>query len=127
MRRQGKWFCGNLSLGIASQDFARYTAMQTMTDKQFAVELLDRLDAGQLAAVVHLLKVMTDPLSRKLANVMFDDEPFTEKERHAVAEADAWLLHHEPISNEEVLAEFGLTLADWEKMGQTPLPPDFNG
>ncbi len=101
--------------------------MQTITDKQYAVELLDRLDPGQLAAVVQLLKVMADPLSRKLANAPLDDEPLTEDERQAVAEADAWLLHHEPISNEEVLAEFSLTLADWEEMGRTPLPPDSNG
>lgn len=98
--------------------------MQTMTDKQYAVELLDRLNPGQLAVIVQLLKVMADPLSRKLANAPVDDESFTEEERQAVAEADTWLLHNEPISNEEVLAEFGLTVADWERMGQTPLPSD---
>jgi hypothetical protein len=43
-------------------------------------------------------------------------------ERKAVAEADEWLKHNQPIPHEEVLAEFGLTMADWEKMGNEPLP-----
>ena len=41
--------------------------------------------------------------------------------RKAVAEADEWLQHNQPIPHEEVLAEFGLTMADWEKIGQEPL------
>jgi L-ascorbate metabolism protein UlaG (beta-lactamase superfamily) len=52
---------------------------------------------------------------RKLALVPIDDEPFTEADRQAVAEAVEWLKHNEPIPIEEVLADFGLTLADWER------------
>jgi hypothetical protein len=40
----------------------------------------------------------------------------SDAERKAIAEADEWLRHNQPIPHEEVLAEFGLTLADWEKM-----------
>jgi hypothetical protein len=29
---------------------------------------------------------------------------------------------HQSIPHENVLAEFGLTMADWEKMGREPLP-----
>jgi hypothetical protein len=29
-----------------------------------------------------------------------------------------------PISHEEVLAEFGFTMTDFERMGRTPLPPE---
>ena len=47
----------------------------------------------------------------------------------AVAEADEWLKHNQPIPHEEVLADFGLTMADWESMGQEPLgrntPPEW--
>ena len=43
-------------------------------------------------------------------------------ERKAVAEADEWLKHNQPIPHEDVLAEFGLTMADWENMGKGPLP-----
>jgi hypothetical protein len=63
-----------------------------------------------------------DPLSRKLANAPLDDEPFTEVDRQAVAETDEWLKHNKPIPLENVLSEFGLTMADWEEMGKTPLP-----
>jgi hypothetical protein len=38
-----------------------------------------------------------------------------------------WLKDHEPISHEEVLAEFGLTLEDFERMGRTPLDPHSKG
>ncbi len=40
----------------------------------------------------------------------------SDAERKAVAEADEWLRHNQPIPHEQVLAEFGLTLADWERM-----------
>ena len=40
----------------------------------------------------------------------------SEAEREAIAEADEWLRHNQPIPHEEILAEFGLTMADWEKM-----------
>lgn len=93
-------------------------------DKQHAHQLLDQLDAGQLAAVVHLLEVMTDPMTAALRNAPIDDEPFTDAERKAVAEADEWLKHNQPIPHEEVLAELGLTMADWEKMAEEPPPEE---
>jgi len=42
-------------------------------DKQHAHQLLEQLDSSQLAAVVQLLEVMTDPLARSLANAAVDD------------------------------------------------------
>ena len=64
---------------------------------------------------------MLDLLSRKLALAPLDDEPYTDDDRQAVAEADAWLAHNDPIPIENLLSEFGLTLTDWEVMAQTPL------
>jgi hypothetical protein len=90
-------------------------------DRQHAHQMLDRLDAGQLTTVVRLLEVMTDPVTAALRNAAIDDEPFTDAERKAVAEADEWLKNNPPIPHEEILAEFGLTMADWEKMGSEPL------
>jgi hypothetical protein len=84
--------------------------------------LVDRLPPVQLAALQGLLQSMLDPLSRKLALAPLDDEPFTEEDRLAVAEADEWRKHNDPLPLEAVLADFGLTLADWEKMGQEPAP-----
>ena len=89
--------------------------------------LVDQLPPGQLAALETLLKSMLDPLSRKLALAPIDDEPFTEAERRAVTEAIASSRHKEPIPLEEVLAEFGLTPADWDTMGKTPTPPEESG
>ena len=83
-----------------------------MTDKQHAVELLERLGPGQLAAVVHLLETMVPPEE--------DSDTLSPAEAKAIAEADEWSKHNEPIPHEQVLAEFGLTMADWEKMSREP-------
>ena len=44
-------------------------------DIQHARELLDQLAPEQVAAVVHLMEAMLDPVSRALANAPIDDEP----------------------------------------------------
>jgi len=85
-------------------------------DIQHAHHLLDQLGPGQLAAVVHLLEAMILPEE--------DRDTLSDAEGKAVAEADEWLKHNPPIRHEEVLADFGLTMADWEKMGQEPLPEE---
>jgi hypothetical protein len=51
--------------------------MGPANEKQQAHQLLDQFDAGQLAAVVHLLQVMTGPLSRALASVPVEEEEIT--------------------------------------------------
>ena len=89
--------------------------------------LIDQLPAGQLAAVETLLRSMLDPLSRKLALAPVDDEPFSDEERQAVAEAVEWSRHNAPVPLEDVLADFGLTSGDWDTMGKTPLPRQENG
>lgn len=80
--------------------------------REHAHELIERLATSQVAAVVGLLEAMLDPVSRAIANAPVDDEPETEEERQAVAEATEWLKHNKPIPFEEVLADFGLTLED---------------
>jgi len=86
--------------------------------KQEAHELIDSLAPGQVAAVVGLLKIMLDPVSVALANAPYDDEPVSAEE------ARASLARAEVVSNEEVLAEFGLTAEDLERIGRTPLEPE---
>ena len=86
--------------------------------------LVDQLPSVQLAAVETLLQSMLDPLSRKLALAPVDDEPFTEQDRQAVAEADEWSRHNAAIPLENVLSDFGLTRADWDAMSKTPLPEE---
>jgi L-aminopeptidase/D-esterase-like protein len=79
--------------------------------KQHAHHLLDRLDRGQLDAVVRL---MADPVARAIANAPIDDEPVTEEEEQALNEAREWLQHNEPIPHEQVLAELGITQEEIE-------------
>lgn len=92
--------------------------------KQQAHDLIERLNADQLAVAVKLLQVMAlDPVSRKLTLAPIEDEEIGEEEERAVAEAREWLRHNQPIPHAEVLAEFGLTMEDFRKMGETPVPP----
>jgi hypothetical protein len=96
-------------------------------ERQQAHAYLDLLPPEQLSAVRGLLETMLDPLSRTLANAPIEDEEISEEEERAVAESIEWLKHNKPISHEEVLAEFGLTMDDFERMGREPLPAEPNG
>lgn len=78
--------------------------------REHASQVLDRLDPGRLAAVVHLLEAFPDE----------DSDTLSVAEQKAIAEADEWLKHNEPILHEQVLAEFGLTVADWERISLEP-------
>jgi len=95
--------------------------MPTTDTKEHAHELIERLAPSQISAVVHLLEVMTDPVARSLADAPVDDEPASEEEAREIAAARASLDRGEGIPHEKVLAEFGLTLEDFERMGRTPL------
>lgn len=44
------------------------------SDIQHAREVLDHLAPDQVAAVVHLVEVMLDPVSRALVNAPLEDE-----------------------------------------------------
>ena len=77
-------------------------------DKQHAHQLLDQLDSGQLAAVVHLLEVMTGPLSRSLAMAPVEEEEITPETAAALDRSRAALARGEGIPHEEIRREFGL-------------------
>jgi hypothetical protein len=91
--------------------------------KEHAYELINRLPPAQLSAVVSLLEAILDPVSRSLANAPLDDEPVSEEEAREIAADRASLDRGESISHEQVLAEMGLTLDDFERMGRVPLDP----
>ena len=85
-------------------------AVSTLETK--AHELLGHLGPNKLAAVVQLMEVM-----------IHDDEDgdtLSPAEAKAIAEADEWSKHNAPIPHEQVLAEFGLSMTDWEKMSREP-------
>jgi hypothetical protein len=99
-------------------------ALVSTNTKQQAHELIDRMVPSQVSAVVTLLEAMLDPVAVALANAPYDDEPVSEEEAREIAEARASLARGEGISHEEVLAEFGLTSEDFERMGRTSLEPE---
>ena len=85
-----------------------YSWMAPANEKQQAHQLLDQLDAGQLAAVVHLLQVMTGPLSRSLASAPVEEEEITSETAAALDRARASLARGEGIPHEDIMREFGL-------------------
>lgn len=75
--------------------------------------LVDRLDPEQLTVAETVLRSLVDPVARALASAPPDDEPYTEEDRAAVAEAEESLSQNSPASLEEVLADLGVSLEDW--------------
>ena len=72
-----------------------------MTDKQHVVELLDRLEPSQVAAVVQLLEVM----------IREDDDELTEQDRQAVAASlEYFRKGGEGVPFEQVVADLGFTM-----------------
>jgi hypothetical protein len=94
--------------------------------KEHAHELLDRMAPGQLSAVVGLMEMILDPVARSLANAPWEDEEIDEDEERAVAESKAWLAANpgKGTPHEDVLAEFGFTAEDAERMARTPPEPN---
>jgi hypothetical protein len=79
-------------------------------ERQQAHALLDLLPPAKLGAVRTLLEVMVDEE---------DEEELTEADRAAIQAGLDSLQKHGPIPMEDVLADFGLTMADFEAL---PVP-----
>ena len=79
-------------------------------ERRRAHALLDTLPPAKLCAVCSLLEVMIDE----------DDEELTDEGRAAIDAGLASLARGEGIPHEEVLREFGLTTADFEKTTASP-------
>jgi hypothetical protein len=81
-----------------------------MTDaRQNAHRLIDRLPDPQLSALVGLLETIVDPVAAALRDAPIDDEPETEEERQAVAEAHDWLKRNgKGIPHAEAMRRLGL-------------------
>jgi hypothetical protein len=90
-------------------------------DRQYAHDLIDRIAPGQVDAVVGLLEIMLNPFARALASAPYDDEPVTEEEAREAEASKKSLARGEGIPHEQILAEFGLTTEDFERMGRAPI------
>lgn len=95
--------------------------------KEHAHELIDRMAPGQIAAAVRLLEVILDPAARSLAKAPEEDEPISEEETFAAEASKTWLKNNQPIPHQDVLADFGLSEEDFERLGNTPLGPHGSG
>lgn len=84
-------------------------ALDLLEARRQAHALLDLLPPAKLGAVRSLLEVMID-----------DDEELTEQDRAAIQAGLDSLDSNGGVPMEDVLADFGLTMADFEK----PAAPD---
>lgn len=90
--------------------------MKSTAEKQHAHELIERLDPSMITTAVRFLEfIAMDPVARSIATAPVDDEPLTNEEEDALDRADAWLKQNggKGIPNDEILAEFGLTMKDF--------------
>ncbi len=76
--------------------------------KQHAHELLDQLGPGQLAAVVHLLEVLTDE----------EEDELTEEDRHAIRNSREYFRENPSggLSLEDVVVGCGFSMDDVRKV-----------
>ena len=78
--------------------------------REQAHQLIDRLPETQLSALVGLLETMIDPVAGALRIAPIDDEPESEEEKQAVAEAREWLARRggKGIPHEEAMRRLGI-------------------
>lgn len=90
-------------------------ALDLQQERQQAHALIDLLPPAKLGAVRNLLEVMIEEEDDDE-----DGEELTEEDRAAIQAGLASLDKHGGVSMEEVLSDFGLTMADFEKMAAEP-------
>ena len=78
------------------------------------------LDLQQERQQAHALIDLLPPANLLEVFLDEDGDTLSPAEARAIAEADEWSKHNEPIPHEQVLAEFGLSMADWEKISREP-------
>lgn len=73
-------------------------------------EEIDRMTADELLGLKKFLATFPDKMGAVLRNAPLADEPLTEEEEIAVAEADEWLRQNggRGIPHEQVMRELGL-------------------
>lgn len=58
--------------------------------RRHAHEIIDHMSETQLSTAIGLPEKFVDPVTLALLSAPIDDEPVTDKERLALAEADEW-------------------------------------
>ena len=82
----------------------------TTDPRQHAHQLIDRMPETQLTGLVQFLETIVDPVAAALRNAPLDEEPETEEEKAAVAEARQWLRNNggKGIPHAEAMRRLGL-------------------
>ena len=78
--------------------------------RQQAHQLIDCLPETQISALVGLLETIVDPVAAALRHAPIDDEPETDGEKQAAAEARDWLSRRggKGIPHAEAMRRLGL-------------------
>ena len=71
-------------------------------------QLLDTIPDHELTTAATALEPLVDPALWSLLTAPIDDEPETEEERTAIAEADEDIRQGRLIAHEDIKREFGL-------------------
>ena len=89
--------------------------------REYAMELIEKIAPEKISVAVELLEKMVDPVAWAQANAPFEDEEISAEEEASVALARLEAGKPSEQSHAEFLAEFGLTLDDWERLGTAPV------
>ena len=78
--------------------------------RQLAHQLIDRLPEIQLSGLVQFLETIVDPVTTALRHAPLDDEPESEQDKLAAAEARDWLKQNggKGIPHAEAMRRLGL-------------------
>ena len=79
-----------------------------VTAKEKLLERVTRLSEGEAEETLRLLEDREDPVVAAFREAPEDDEPWTEEDEAAVAEADADFAAGRTVSHEEIKREFGI-------------------
>lgn len=79
-----------------------------MTAKEKLLERVAKLSEAEADETLQLLDAKEDPVVAAFRDAPEDDEPWTEEDEAAVAEADADFAAGRTVSHEEIKREFGI-------------------
>ena len=88
--------------------------MAATATKGHVDELIDRMPPSQVPAAVEMLEKMVDAVALAPANAPLEDEDISEEEELAVARARAET--GPGTSMEDLVAEYGLTMEELQRM-----------
>ncbi len=83
-------------------------SVELSAQQQELVELAKLVPAEEIPAAKRALESLLDPFSRAMLSTDYDDEPVTEDDVAALAEAEAAYERGELTPHEDILREFGL-------------------